>query len=94
MDTFSPHEVPDLHDLYGNKFEERYAAYEQQARAGHIKHFKVLEAKQLWRKMLSRLFETDIRDNLQRFINIRSPQDHDGVIIVQTYAQRLVLIHP
>lgn len=78
---FSPHEVPDLHDLYGQKFEAAYEAYEQKAEAGEIEYFKTMSATQLWRKMLSRLFETGhpwitFKDPC----NVRSPQDHVGVV--------------
>lgn len=78
---FSPDEVPDLHDIYGHKFEERYVYYEQQALIGKIAIFKRLDAVKLWRKMLTRLFETGhpwitFKDPC----NIRSPQDHYGVI--------------
>jgi ribonucleoside-diphosphate reductase alpha chain len=78
---FSPEEVPDLHHIYGRKFEERYVEYEQLAQEGKIELFKVIEAKKLWRKMLSRLFETGhpwltFKDPC----NIRSPQDHAGVV--------------
>lgn len=78
---FSPDEVPDLHDLYGKAFEERYNFYEQEALAGRLRQYKVLSAKQLWRKMLTRLFETGhpwitFKDPS----NIRSPQDHVGVV--------------
>ncbi len=78
---FSPSNVPDLHDLYGKAFEERYLAYEQQALEGKLKLYKRVEALQLWRKMLSMLFETGhpwitFKDPS----NIRSPQDHKGVV--------------
>lgn len=78
---FSPSDVPDLHDLYGAKFEKRYEEYEKQAEAGTIKLFKKIEALQLWRRMLSMLFETGhpwitFKDPS----NIRSPQDHAGVV--------------
>ncbi len=78
---FSPHEVEDLHDLYGKKFEERYRHYEAMADNGEIKMFKKIGAQQLWRKMLSRLFETGhpwitFKDTF----NIRNTQDHAGVI--------------
>ncbi len=78
---FSPEEVPDLHDLYGKAFEKRYKEYEQQALQGKIILYKVLSAKKLWRKMLSRLFETGhpwitFKDPC----NLRSPQDHVGVV--------------
>jgi len=78
---FSPSDVPDLHDLYGQAFEERYTAYEKMVDEGKIKLFKRIEALQLWRKMLSMLFETGhpwitFKDPS----NIRSPQDHKGVI--------------
>ncbi|MFT4613273.1 MAG: ribonucleoside-diphosphate reductase alpha chain, partial [Bacteroidia bacterium] len=52
---FSPNDVPDLHDLYGKAFEERYAQYEEMARTGEMKLFKTLKADNLWRKMLGML---------------------------------------
>lgn len=78
---FSPSDVPDLHDLYGKAFEERYCAYEKMVTDGKIKLYKKIEALTLWRKMLSMLFETGhpwitFKDPS----NIRSPQDHMGVV--------------
>lgn len=78
---FSPSDVPDLHDLYGSAFEKRYKEYEAMTETGQIKLFKKLEALTLWRKMLSMLFETGhpwitFKDPS----NIRSPQDHKGVV--------------
>lgn len=78
---FSPNDVPDLHDLYGIDFENRYKEYEQMTISGKIKLFKQIEAVQLWRKMLSMLFETGhpwitFKDPS----NIRSAQDHVGVV--------------
>lgn len=78
---FSPDETPDLHHIYGRTFEERYAYYETQAKAGKIKLFRELRARDLWKKMLSMLFETGHpwltwKDPS----NIRSPQDHVGVV--------------
>jgi ribonucleoside-diphosphate reductase alpha chain len=78
---FSPSDTPDLHDLYGAAFEKRYVEYEQMADSGKLKLFKRIEALQLWRKMLSMLFETGhpwitFKDPS----NIRSPQDHVGVV--------------
>lgn len=78
---FSPDEVPDLHDLYGSAFEKRYTEYEKMAEDGTIRLSKKVEALQLWRKMLSMLFETGhpwitFKDPC----NIRSPQDHVGVV--------------
>ncbi len=55
---FSPNDVPDLHDLYGKAFEERYQQYEAMTRSGEIKLFKTVKAENLWRKMLGMLFET------------------------------------
>lgn len=55
---FSPEEAPDLHDLYGQAFEKAYVAYEEKATRGEIKLFKTVQALELWRKMLSMLFET------------------------------------
>lgn len=78
---FSPHDVPDLHDIYGAAFEERYTHYEQMAAEGKIKNFKTLPATDLWRKMLGMLFETGhpwitFKDPC----NIRSPQGHVGTV--------------
>ncbi len=78
---FSPSETPDLHSLFGQAFEKRYAEYEALAQQGKIKIFKTVAALQLWRKMLSMLFETGhpwitFKDPS----NIRSPQDHVGVV--------------
>lgn len=78
---FSPSDVPDLHDLFGQAFEKRYTEYEAMAARGEIKLFKKVEAVGLWRKMLSMLFETGhpwitFKDPS----NIRSPQDHMGVV--------------
>ncbi len=78
---FSPDETPDLHELYGRAFEQAYIGYEQQAKAGEMRLAKQVRAKDLWRKMLTMLFETGhpwmtFKDPC----NIRSPQDHVGVI--------------
>jgi len=78
---FSPNDVPDLHDLYGRAFAEAYTEYERRADRGEIKLFKRIPAVQLWRKMLSMLFETGhpwitFKDPC----NIRSPQQHVGVV--------------
>ena len=78
---FSPNDVPDLHDLYGTAFEERYNHYEAQARSGELKFHKTLKAQALWRKMLGMIFETGhpwitFKDPC----NIRSPQQHCDVV--------------
>ncbi|SDT00035.1 ribonucleoside-diphosphate reductase alpha chain [Actinopolymorpha singaporensis] len=78
---FSPDEVPDLHDLYGRAFAERYAEYEARADRGEIRVFRRLRAVELWRRMLTMLFETGhpwitFKDPC----NLRSPQQHAGVV--------------
>ncbi len=78
---FSPSDVPDLHDKYGKAFETAYVEYERRAENGEIKLFKKIPALQMWRKMLSMLFETGhpwitFKDPC----NIRSPQQHVGVV--------------
>lgn len=78
---FSPSDCPDLHDLYGKKFERAYVKHEERAARGEIKRFKKVPAVNLWRKMLSMLFETGhpwltFKDPC----NIRSPQRHMGVV--------------
>ncbi|MEQ8314724.1 MAG: ribonucleoside-diphosphate reductase subunit alpha [Gammaproteobacteria bacterium] len=78
---FSPNTVPDLHDLHGEEFERAYENYERKAAAGEIKPYKTVRAADLWRKMLSMLFETGhpwitFKDSC----NVRSPQQHVGTI--------------
>lgn len=78
---FSPEEVPDLHHIYGKAFEKRYQEYEVMARRGEITKHKVILAQALWRKMLSRLFETGHPwMTFKDACNVRSPQDHAGVV--------------
>ena len=78
---FSPDEVPDLHDLTGRAFEERYEHYEREADAGRIKLSRRIPAVQLWRKMLTRIFETGHPwITWKDPSNLRSPQDHCGVV--------------
>ena len=77
---FSPSDVPDLHDMWGLRFEKRYAEYEAMAQRGEIPHKRV-EAVELWRKMLNMLFETGHPwITFKDACNVRSPQRHAGVI--------------
>ena len=78
---FSPDEVPELHDLYGRAFREKYEAYEAAADRGEIRVWRRVKAQDLWRRMLGMLFETGhpwitFKDPC----NIRSPQRHCGVV--------------
>ncbi|HPU11985.1 MAG TPA: ribonucleoside-diphosphate reductase subunit alpha, partial [Ottowia sp.] len=78
---FSPSDVPDLHDKFGADFECAYVAYEQKAAAGEIQPSKTLPATDLWRKMLSMLFETGHPwITFKDACNVRSPQQHAGVV--------------
>ena len=78
---FSPADASDLHDLYGRAFEQRYEAYEEQTRTGEMKLFKRVKAADLWRKMLSMLFETGHPwITFKDACNVRSPQQHTGVV--------------
>jgi ribonucleoside-diphosphate reductase alpha chain len=78
---FSPNDVPDLHDLFGVAFEKAYVAYEEKAAAGEIKPYRKLPANDLWRKMLSMLFETGHPwITFKDACNVRSPQQHAGVV--------------
>ncbi|OYT89605.1 MAG: ribonucleoside-diphosphate reductase subunit alpha [Burkholderiales bacterium PBB6] len=78
---FSPSSCPDLHDLMGAEFEKAYSAYEAKADRGEIKLFKRMPAKDLWRKMLSMLFETGHPwITFKDACNVRSPQQHVGVV--------------
>jgi ribonucleoside-diphosphate reductase alpha chain len=78
---FSPDEAPDLHDKYGAAFRSAYEAHEAKAAAGGMKVSRKVRALDLWRKMLTMLFETGhpwitFKDPC----NIRSPQNHAGVV--------------
>ncbi|MBB3808304.1 ribonucleoside-diphosphate reductase subunit alpha [Pseudochelatococcus contaminans] len=78
---FSPNETPDLHDLFGPAFKAAYEKYEAKAAAGEIAVFRSVRALDLWRKMLTMLFETGhpwvtFKDPC----NLRSPQQHAGVV--------------
>lgn len=78
---FSPEEAAGLHETYGKAFEALYQKYEAMADRGEIKLFKRMQARDLWKKMLGMLFETGhpwitFKDPS----NIRSPQDHAGVV--------------
>src|SRR5690554_931298 len=78
---FSPSDVPDLHDKFGQAFEEAYTEYERRADLGEIKLFKRIPAVQLWRRMLSMLFETGHPwITFKDACNVRSPQQHVGVV--------------
>lgn len=78
---FNPVDVPDLHGLYGEQFESAYTAYENQAKQGIIKQFKTINAMELWKKIITMLFETGhpwitFKDPS----NVRSSQSHAGII--------------
>ena len=78
---FSPNDVSDLHDLHGSAFETRYLEYEALTHAGELELYKRVKAQDLWRKMLSMLYETGhpwvtFKDSC----NTRSPQQHVGVV--------------
>jgi ribonucleoside-diphosphate reductase alpha chain len=78
---FSPSDVPDLHEKFGQKFEQAYLGYEAKIERGELTLYKKIPAVQLWRKMLSMLFETGhpwitFKDPC----NVRSPQNHVGVV--------------
>nr|MBP7966026.1 ribonucleoside-diphosphate reductase subunit alpha [Burkholderiaceae bacterium] len=78
---FSPSDCPDLHDKFGTAFEKAYVAYEQKAERGEIRPSRKLPATDLWRKMLSMLFETGHPwITFKDACNIRSPQQHAGVV--------------
>ena len=78
---FSPNDVPDLHDLFGQAFEDRYRQYEAMAATGELKLHKTVKAEALWRKMLGMLFETGHPwITFKDACNLRSPQQHMGVV--------------
>ena len=78
---FSPSDCPDLHECSGEAFERAYIAYEEKAARGEIRPFKKISATQLWRKMLTMLFETGHPwITFKDACNLRSPQQHVGTV--------------
>ena len=78
---FSPNNVPDLHDKFGANFERAYVAYEEKVARGEIKPARTVQASDLWRKMLTMLFETGHPwITFKDACNVRSPQQHVGVV--------------
>src|SRR5262249_43570017 len=78
---FSPSDVPDLHDKWGHTFDEAYTRYEEKAARGELRLFKKIPALQLWRKMLSMLFETGHPwITFKDACNVRSPQQQVGAV--------------
>ena len=78
---FDPSECPDLHDLFAKKFDKRYKHYCEQAEKGEIQNFRVIPAKELWKKMLKVLFETSHPWNTFKDpSNIRYSNQHKGVV--------------
>ncbi len=78
---FSPNDVPELHDLCGLAFEEKYQEYERKAATGELRLSKTVKAIDLWRKMLGMLFETGHPwITFKDVCNLRSPQQHVGVV--------------
>jgi ribonucleoside-diphosphate reductase alpha chain len=78
---FSPSTCPDLHDKFGAEFERAYVAYEEKVDRGELRLFKRVPARDLWRKMLTMLFETGHPwITFKDACNVRSPQQHVGVV--------------
>jgi ribonucleoside-diphosphate reductase alpha chain len=73
---FSPNLYPELHELWGNAYEERYEQLEAEG-----KFCRQVQALDMWKKILGSLFETGhpwltFKDECNR----RNPQQHDGVV--------------
>lgn len=78
---FSPDEVPELHETYGSVFESHYVRYEQMGKEGKLRVYKNIKARELWRKMITMLYETGHPwITWKDPSNVRSPQDHVGVV--------------
>ncbi|MFP5466833.1 MAG: ribonucleoside-diphosphate reductase subunit alpha [Gammaproteobacteria bacterium] len=89
---FSPNDVPDLHDRFGADFERAYVAYEEKAARGEIKPYRKVPAVDLWRKMLSMLFETGHPwVTFKDACNVRSPQQHAGVVYSSNLCTEITL---
>jgi len=89
---FSPATCPDLHDKFGREFEAAYTAYEARAARGEIKLHKQVQARDLWRRMLTMLFETGHPwITFKDACNIRSPQQHVGVVHASNLCTEITL---
>lgn len=89
---FSPDEVPDLHGSYGKDFERRYVAHETRAEAGEIRLWRRVDARQLWRRMITALFETGHPwMTFKDACNVRSAQDHVGFVGSANLCTEIVL---
>tara|TARA_Y100000592_G_C5482355_1_gene326446 strand:+ start:12187 stop:14655 length:2469 start_codon:yes stop_codon:yes gene_type:complete len=78
---FDPSECKELHNLFGEKFDKKYKYYCNKADKGEVKNFRVLPAKDLWKKMLKVLFETSHPWNTFKDpSNIRYSNQHEGVV--------------
>ena len=78
---FDPSECRELHDTYGKEFSKYYKKYKKLADAGELKNHRVINAKDLWKKMLTALYETGhpwitFKDPS----NIRYSNKHEGVV--------------
>ncbi len=88
---FRTNDVPELHESFGAKFKEAYERYEKLVEEGKLWGRKI-RAGALWKKMLSALFETGhpwitFKDPC----NVRSPQDHCGVVHNSNLCTEIVL---
>lgn len=78
---FDPSECSDLHDLFGDVFDKKYESYCKKAEKGEVKNFRVIPAKELWKKMLKVLFETSHPWNTFKDpSNIRYSNQHEGIV--------------
>jgi len=78
---FCPTDCRDLHETYGEVFNSHYKKLCLKAEGGHLKNFRKIKAKDLWKKMLKVLFETShpwvtFKDPS----NIRYSNQHVGVV--------------
>lgn len=77
----SPDEAPELHELYGKAFEDRYWQYVDKGKRGEMRLFREVSAKDLWKKMLKMLFETGHPwMTWKDACNIRYTNQHEGVV--------------
>jgi ribonucleoside-diphosphate reductase alpha chain len=70
-----------LHDCFGEEFDKKYNELCDKAEQGLIKNYRVIPAKDLWKKMLKVLFETSHPWNTFKDpCNIRYTNQHEGVV--------------
>lgn len=89
---FDPAEAPDLNELYGKAFSDRYKHYVMQAEEGKLRTFKKIPAHELFRKMLISLQTTSHPwITWKDPINVRALNNNTGTIHMSNLCTEICL---